>query len=458
MPGRRWPFLAACSLAVILPATARAQDSNYWSSAYGTRAQLLGGVVTGSPGDISAVYYNPGALALAPRSEFLLSGSAVQYQRVSVANGSGPRRDLVTSLLTTLPSLVAGEIPILDHDRLAYSYLTRQQVDLEMDKNVTAGAGSDVALPNATFAAFELSYHQHVSESWFGATWAHSLSPGLGLGVTPELAVRSQHTTGTLFAMGENAGGEQAVLQYRRDYDYLHWRLLARLGVSGVRDSLTYGLTLTTPGLGLFGGGNYRQSMSLTDQSGTMGNVIGASYQDGITAKYRSPLGVGGGASYAWGSMRLHAAAEWWAAVDRYALMEGQPYHVSVPITIGNPTGDSTVTTVVYDELKSVFNFGVGLEKRFSPDISAYASYHTDRSGHSPDSPPDAAVTSWDLNHVGGGVTFNAWRSNFSLGGSAAFGNRPIQGFGRRPDNVPPPELKSSTLMLTGTLGWKISF
>jgi hypothetical protein len=33
-----------------------------------------------------------------------------------------------------------------------------------------------------------------------------------------------------------------------------------------------------------------------------------------------------------------------------------------------------------------------------------------------------------------------------------------MSGFGQRADGVPSPEIKSSTLMLTGTLGWKISF
>jgi hypothetical protein len=445
-------------LTLFISATARSQDSNYWSSAYGTRAQLLGGVVTGSPGDISSVYYNPGALALAPSSEFLLAGNAVQFTRVSVKGGAGPRRDLVTSTITTLPSLIAGDIPILKTDRLAYSYLTRQQVDLDMEKNLTVGAESQSPLPNATFAAFELEYHQHVSESWYGGTWAHALSRRLGLGVSPELAVRSQQTTGSLFAMGENATGQQASFRFQRDFDYMYWRLLARVGLNGAHDSLTYGVTMTTPGLGLFGGGNYRQSVNLTDQTGAHGNILGATYQQDVPAHYHSPVGVGAGASYGWRAMRLHAAAEWWASVPRYALLDAAPYHVSVPITTGNPTGDSTVTTVVYEELKSVFNFGFGLEARLSQSVAGYASYHTDRTGRSPDLPPGSSVTAWDLNHVATGVTFDAWRSNFALGASAAFGSRPMSGFGQRADGVPSPEIKSSTLMLTGTLGWKISF
>ena len=51
---RRSSLLAAVvSLAALSATPAFAQDSNYWSTAYGTRARLLGGVVIGSPGDIS---------------------------------------------------------------------------------------------------------------------------------------------------------------------------------------------------------------------------------------------------------------------------------------------------------------------------------------------------------------------------------------------------------------------
>jgi hypothetical protein len=443
-------LLIAVGLGVLAATPVFAQDTNYWSTGYGTRAQLLGGVVIGSPGDISSVYYNPGALALAPNTEFLLAGNAVQFMRVSVKNGSGPRRDLVSSAIATVPSLIAGELPVLEHDRLAYSYLTRQQLDLDIAQRLTVGAVP--LFPNATFAAFDLQFHQSVSESWYGLTWAHQLSPTLGIGVTPELALRSQHTTGMLFAMGQNAAGEQAVLQSSHDFDFLDWRLLARLGLSGVRDSLTYGINLTTPGAHLFGGGSFNQSVNLTDQTGSVGNVIGASYQDGLKSNYRSPLGAGVGASYGWGSMRLHAAAEWWGAVDRYNLLEGEPF------VIQTPSGDSTATSVVTEELVSVFNFGVGLEHQFTPGVSGYASYHTDRSGRSPNSPANASVTAWDLNHISAGITFNAWRSNFAVGASAAFGNRPIQTFGPRPDRVPPPELESQALIMTGTLGWKISF
>src|SRR5262249_47022681 len=152
------------------------------------------------------------------------------------------------------PSLLAGEIPILKRDRLAYSFLSRQNVDADIEQRTTTGVVS--SLPNATFASLDLQYHQHVNEDWYGITWARALSERIGFGATPALAVRSQRTQSSILAMAEDNSRNQAVLQYSRDFEYTHYRLLAKLGLSGARDSLTWGLTYTTPGLGLFGGGS----------------------------------------------------------------------------------------------------------------------------------------------------------------------------------------------------------
>src|SRR5215471_691099 len=135
---RRWG-IAAAILSCCTSSLAWAQDSNYWSSAYGTRSQLLGGVVTGSPGDISMVYYNPGALAIGQSSGFLLAGNAYQYASIGVDNGSGPGRKLSTSTLSAVPSLLAGELPILKHDKLAYAFLTRRSMNMTLERRTTEG-------------------------------------------------------------------------------------------------------------------------------------------------------------------------------------------------------------------------------------------------------------------------------------------------------------------------------
>src|SRR5258705_6854311 len=159
-----WPAASLLALLIAFAAnSANAQDSNYWSTAYGTRSQLLGGVVIGSPGDISSVFYNPGALALAGPTELLLAGNAYQYQRVSVTNRSGPRRDLISSSVSAVPSLFAGEIPLKKQDRFAYAFITRRSMDMELERYSTEGVELFAPIASPVFAATEAQLKQDFS-------------------------------------------------------------------------------------------------------------------------------------------------------------------------------------------------------------------------------------------------------------------------------------------------------
>ena len=453
MRSRIHALVVALGVLGLSAVTARAQDANYWSTAFGTRSQLLGGVVTGSPGDISAVFYNPGALALTTSSELLLAGSAYQYQRVAVDDGSGPGKTLVSASFVTVPSLFAGELPILQHDRLAYAFLTRSSMDMEMNRRQTTGVEPIVPIAGAVFAAGEVQLRQNFSESWYGLTWAHKLSPTLGFGVSPFLSVRSQRTRAALLLEGRDAANQAAILSQSREFDYLHWSLLARFGLGGVRDSLTYGITLTTPNLGLFGGGSTNYNNTLVDQTGAIGNIMGASYEPELEAKHKTPLGAGAGASYGFGRSRVHAAIDWNAEVPRYTVLESPDF------VIHKPSGDSTVRVVITDRKDAVFNWGVGLEHRFGATVSGFASYHTDLSGRNQDEAPSASVTAWDLHDVAAGVTWHVWRSDFALGLAAAFGSQPTPSVASPPEGAPAlKDLQTHEVLVTVSLGWKITY
>ena len=449
--GKRIALLLA--MTTVFAASARAQDANYWSTAFGTRAQLLGGVVTGSPGDISSVYYNPGALALSKSSELLLAGSAYQYQRVAVDNGNGPGKTLVSASFVTVPSLFAGDIPILKHDRLAYAFLTRSSMNMEMNSRNTTGDNAAPPLPGAVFAAGEIQLKQNFSEDWYGLTYAHQLSPTLGFGVSPFLAVHSQNTRAALLVEGRNSADQSAVLSQSREFDFMYWSLLARFGLSGVRDSLTYGLTLTTPTLGLFGGGSVNYNNTLIDQTGSIGDVMGASYTPDVKAKHRSPLGAGAGASYGFGGTRLHAAIDWNAEVAKYTVLESPTF------TVHKPSGDSTVTVVITDRRDAVFNWGLGLEHKFGATLTGFASYHTDLSARNQGEAPSASITAWDLSDVAAGVTWHVMRSDFALGVTTAFGNQPTPSVPNPPEGAPAPQnLQTHENLVTVSLGWKITY
>jgi len=437
----------------IVVSTTWAQDSNYWSTAYGTRSQLLGGVVTGSVTDISSVFYNPGALALTGSSELLLAGNAYKYQRVAVDNGAGPTRTLISSSFTPVPSLFAGEIPIFDHDRLAYAFLTRRSMDMELARHSTVGVESIVPIASPIFAASEVQLKQDFSEGWYGMTWSHHLSPTLGIGVSPFVVTRSQNTRAALLSEGQDASGQAAVLNMSREFDFLHWGALARFGLSGMRDSLTFGLTVTTPNLSITGSGNTQYNTTLIDQTGTIGNVIGADYREKLDVKYHTPVGAGAGASYGWHTTRIHAAVDWNGAVAQYTVLETPAF------TVSTPSGDSTVRILVSDHLHAVLNWGIGVEHRFSTSVSGFASYHTDLSGRHDGEAPGVSVTHWDLNNVAAGATWRVWRSDLALGVSTAFGNQKTPPLPPSPDGgTPSQDLQTNEMLVTVMFGWKIVF
>jgi hypothetical protein len=451
---RTWRIACAVmALGVGVANPARAQDSNYWSSAYGTRSQLLGGVVTGSAGDISATYYNPGAFALARSAELLLAANAWQYQQVSIDDGSGPQRTLSTSSLDAAPSFFAGELPILKRARLAYAFLTRRTMDMTVERRVAGDSEPLLPIPASAFGASAIQIQQSFSEDWFGVSWARSISPTLGFGISPFLVVRDQHTRASLFAEGRDSTDRAAALAWNREFNYTHWSVLARVGLFGVRDSLTWGATLTTPNLGISGGGGSDYNTTLVDQTGRFGTITGANYQTGLAAHFRTPLGVAAGASYGRLLTRVHAAVEWYAEVPRYTVLETAPFVVHMP------GGDSTVKAVVTDRLHDVINWGIGIEHHFGLKVGLYASYHTDHSGRQYGEPPGGAVTRWNLHHVGVGAMLHVFRSDLALGFSAATAKQPTPPLPLPPGvGVAARDLETREVLLTVALGWKLSF
>ena len=66
-----------------------AQDTHYWNNQYGPRAMLLGGIIIGSVSDMSATYYNPGALGYIAEPELILSANVYQNSALTVKDGAG---------------------------------------------------------------------------------------------------------------------------------------------------------------------------------------------------------------------------------------------------------------------------------------------------------------------------------------------------------------------------------
>jgi hypothetical protein len=183
------------ALTVAAPARAAAQDTQYWADAYGTQARLLGGTVIGSDADISAVYYNPGAVALADSLSFLISLNALRYSDLAFSIPSVSKVPSSTGW-SALSNMFAGAIPIGGKDsrqRFAFSLLTRQSFSFDAQlRAIPLDSFTPVPPPPTTFSVANALVSQSLTETWAGATWATERDKHWGFGASMFVAIRAQ--------------------------------------------------------------------------------------------------------------------------------------------------------------------------------------------------------------------------------------------------------------------------
>jgi hypothetical protein len=422
---RRAGTLAGLAL-VLLAGAAGAQDSNYWSIQYGPVAHLLGGQVIAGSRDLSATFYNPGALALAEGGTFLLSAESVQREWLSATPvGGAGLFDISTSRFGAAPSLVAGNLPrwLGKRSRLAWSLLTRQKLDLRLGQRLVDPLGPPVARSTA-----EMLFDQRVYESWGGLTCSRALTDSMGLGFTWYVAYRGQRTRSELSvqALGSDTSALSALGV--DDIDYGHIRTLAKLGWEWSGRDLELGLTVTTPGLGVLtthAKAGHTRSVSGVDADGDgrpEPPILQAQAAYDLTADYRTSWAIGGGLAWSHGPTRIYVSSEWFAPVAPFAVLE-------------IPARDELPALSVDQELRGVLNAGVGAEHRFGSGVAVYGAFHTDFSAAPHDLSRSVALSDWDLYHLSAGAAFGIGSNRFTLGTSWAFGRR------ERPVDSPlPPE------------------
>jgi hypothetical protein len=398
----------------LTPGALGAQDAHYWTLQYGPRSSLLGGAVIGTVTDVSATYYNPGALALAADPAFAVSANVFELSGVTLEGGGGAGVDLGTSSSGLRPSLVAGTLArdLLGRDVLAYSALTRSRGSQDLSGALLlSGADVPPALQLEDVAA-GVQFEGDFSDVWAGVSYAHAVGSHMAVGVTWYGAIRSQRRRLQLLSQGIAPDGTGDLELETGSGRYSTVRTLAKVGVSFGTGPVTAGVTMTTPSLHLFGSGELQFNRSMF---GTDTTALAASVQTDLPAEYRSPLSVGGGFGVRVGASRLHVSAEWFDAIAPYDVMRGADAVAQQP--------PDTFAVDAVQALDDVVNWGVGLERRFAPSFSGFLSFAVDRSGLTDDVERAAlSVYPFDISSVTGGADFSVGQVRLTLGAGYAWG------------------------------------
>ena len=407
--------------AVALPTEMSAQDSHYWTHQFGTRSNLLGGAVVGSVVDISASFYNPGALALIDSPDLFQTSKVVEATGLTIEGDDQAGLALDDVRLNLAPGFFGGLLPFkfLGNHILGYSIFTRYSFKATMR---TVDVGTDVLFdppPTPEDYFGELRIGSDMSESWFGLSWAAPLGTKVGLGVTQYLAVRSKKSAVYGTVQAYSPLGATAISIADRSHSYWNYDLLWKIGISVDWQGWSLGLATTTPRVNLFGSGkvtvNFTAFGQDLDGDGIEDPVFEADHQEELGVTYRTPPSVALGAARTVGSTSVHATAEWFAPVSEYSVLEPAPF-------VGQSSGD-TLQIPVRQKLDHVINVGVGVEQRFSPTVAGYASFRTDFSARGFDDAGAATIAGWNIFYFTAGTSFNALGVGFTVGLGYGFGS-----------------------------------
>ena len=85
-----------------------------------------------------------------------------------------------------------------------------------------------------------------------------------------------------------------------------------------------------------------------------------------------------------------------------------------------------TLTNDLTHELKSVTNYGFGVDFFSSESLILSVSFVTDFSARMPETETNLTVSTWNIYHISGGTTFKVGNSDLTLGLEYAFGSEEI--------------------------------
>lgn len=437
LPGSRRAarcFRGALLLSLSLAAAhAPAQDAHYWTYGYGPIGQLTEGTLVGGVSDLSAVYYNPGALALLDKPRFVVGLTSVELANIEVPGVAGQGLDADQLVFDIVPSIVAGQVGGDEGaDRFAFAFLSRHDSDWDLGVSRTSVSAAPDA--SAGFARVR----QRLVEYWVGGTWSHRVSDRLAIGISPFLAYRAQRSRRSA-EYEEIAGGATRSVFVGREHEYNHGRVLAKAGLAWRPGDWQLGLNLTAPGFGVWSQGKVVWNASST--GGAASPYLSASTQKDLEVTYRPPWSVAAGATWRRGDTAIHSTAEWFSAVEAYDILAPEPAPVA--------GSTETVSLTYRGESDDVFCYGVGLEQRVGDRVVIYGGAAHNESAYVAERDSFAA---WDLTDVTFGLTLETGRATLAFGVGYAWGGNPI------PQAVVPPVQSAAPTVDAQFSRWTLSF
>lgn len=374
--------------------TSTAQDNHYSWMQFGSRNSILYNAGLSRFEDQSAVIMNPATLSEAATSSFNFNTNAVGFNNISFKNGLGQGFDLASSNLSIFPSMASGVLKPLkkkrkdwvlgyglyhsNTDNLNFTDRTEDKKDI-IDEFESPG-------PENYISQYHLNTKMDEVSVVAGLGW--KINTKLSFGVSQTFSYRSQETIDDFTANAIpdlNTGATVDWVGTSANIYFKFWKIYTytKLGLTANLGKWNLGLTFNTPSIGIMGTGEMNADLYLVnvrlddDPTVERRNYLANGRFEKLKIKYKMPISVALGASRQFGNVMMYGGINWFAAQDKYAIINPGDASFIQPSNSTNVLYTSELLTV-WDAKRNVINGSVAADWIIRPDYHLLFSFRTD--------------------------------------------------------------------------------
>ena len=412
-----------------------AQETNYWFHNFGALSVIKGGIEVAGVRNTSASYYNPAAMAFID-GEFL-EGQAdvVTMDGIYIEDAGGDNIDMNFFTVNIQPSMIAYLKKMKKNPKWTFSFGGLTRYDFNNAFLLTHEQTGNYLSPPDDTDVFQgiFRYNNRSRENWVIAAFAYRLTENIGLGLATNVYIRttdfSKSYNASAFPEQELVGDPTSFdnLVTQTDFERFEYRSLGFIFKPAINfdyGDLKFGATLTLPAinLGLLNNFTERAQQSARPDAGVpLINITDTKkFYRGV---YKTPLSINFGAAYDFGRLELAVAAEWFAKIDAYSMIEEKNGSEDLQFP---PSADPNFA-IPQMAHKSLLNVGLTWEYEFKEVYSYIGSFRTDFSyfdtevlNQNEDFVPIA--TTWDIYHFTSGIRYQGPRTALTLGFNLGLG------------------------------------
>lgn len=389
---------------------------------------MLGGSVVAGVDNISAVYYNPGALSFIGQSSVTLETSTLFGGMLQIDNGAGQDINIRSNFFDVIPSLIGGVIKSKKKPDWSFAYSSITVNSSFIEFNVRNTMFYDVLLnsPGDEFYEGLYDYSNKIRENWIGATASKKVNENFGIGVSLFGVYFSQNYKLRQSATASEVNGNVisrslAHSSIQRDLRFGSFGFVLKAGGVYKWQNSSLGFTISSPNLNidLFAKGDISQTISIQLPNLQNLSLTENLYGGKLTTYHRTPLIMSLGYEREWLNSTWNFSVTYNSPVKEYVMIASEVQIFDQPALTKEPV-------MAYDMARQIINFSIGLKKDIRDGLSFLGGARTDLN-YSSDSFLDSnkfvpKMSYWNLYHVTGGIIWYNEKAHLTLGGDYAFG------------------------------------